>query len=128
MVDCTVQRLSFFQESLNQLPSIDTLEYSDILTIVHAYLARNDAEIEELATSRRHGRPPSKRETELKQQKADEERQLQSGFWAPDLRDKDTVEKLRGWKGEWVALGQMKFVRVDGDGKIREGEWPPGKG
>ncbi|KAF2099978.1 hypothetical protein NA57DRAFT_75480 [Rhizodiscina lignyota] len=123
-----LQRTAYIQKCLGQLPSAPSLEPTHILDVVRAYLSRNDAELEELAASRRQGRPPSNRETQLRHQKVLEEKELTSGFWAPDLQDAETVEKLRGWNGEWVPLGQMKFLRIDGDGKVKEAAWPPGKG
>ena len=32
---------------------------------------------------------------------------------------------LDGWKGEWLSLGVMRFMRVQRDGDVKESQFPP---
>lgn len=104
------------------------LDESELLPIVQTFIASNDKELTEFAAERRPGRPPSTEELRLKHQKEEWQRELKSGFWMPDLRDEDTLKKLYKWEMDWNALGQMKFIRIDDKGNIKESSFPPNKG
>lgn len=91
-----------------------------------AYVHRDDEELAELKAARRPGRPPATREQLLEQRIVTETKEFEvSGFYCPDMRDTATVDKLRGWDGEWVSCNAMKFVRVTKDGEVRDSVWPP---
>ncbi|KAF2001087.1 hypothetical protein P154DRAFT_522071 [Amniculicola lignicola CBS 123094] len=97
----------------------------EIQAFISQYLARDDDELATLQAERRAGRPPSTRETLLKQNQVTEQGEYTSGFWLPDLQDVDNVKMLKEWDGKWASLGQLKFARVAKDGHARESIFPP---
>lgn len=99
-----------------------------LLPMIQSFIAQNDKEMAELAGERRPGRPPIRDEARMKQQKEEWQRELRSGFWMPDMRDAETLKKLREWDEDWAALGQMKFIRTDEKGNIKDSSFPPKKG
>lgn len=97
------------------------------MTISLEFIRRNDEAIADAKSTRRAGRPPSKDETNLSQLADAERQELKAGFWVPDLRDAEVVKQLKEWNGDWVALGQMKFARVDNEGTVKISQWPPNR-
>ncbi|CAI6338492.1 unnamed protein product [Periconia digitata] len=93
--------------------------------MIEDYLGRDDEVLSTLQSERRSGRPPSTRETLLKQNRVSEEGEYSSGFWVPDLENEDTLMKLKEWDGTWPGLATMKFVRVSRDGVKKESCFPP---
>jgi len=93
--------------------------------LVKQYLARDDDLLEDLKKERRPGRPPSTRQTLLEQLRQNEEGEYVSGFWMPDLRDAENVQKLSRWNGEWAALGPLDFVRLKKEGGVEHSGFPP---
>lgn len=89
------------------------------------HISRHDEEFAELKGQRRSGRPASTREDLLKQSKAAEEREYDSGFWIPDMQDEDNLAILRTWNGEWTALNTFKYVRLSRDGTVQISNFPP---
>lgn len=89
------------------------------------YLERDDETLDQLKAERRPGRPPTPKQTLLEQQRAAEQKEYEYGFWMPDMKDVTNLTKLKTWKGEWVALGQLTFIRVEKAGRIRESAFPP---
>ena len=118
-----IDRIVFFQERLPA--TLHPLEMENIQTLIQKYVARNDEELEQLKSERRAGRPPSTRQTLLEQQRKADEKEHESGIWLPNLRDEETLVKLDGWTGDWVSLGNMRFVRVNIDGRLSESQFPP---
>lgn len=118
-----IDRVAFFQDRLPE--TLHPLEIEKIQALVQDYLARGDQELEQLKAERRTGRPASTRQTLLEQQRKMEEKEFESGFWVPNLQDEETLTKVDGWKGDWVGLGVMRFVRVSSDGMVRESSFPP---
>ena len=43
----------------------------------------------------------------------------------PDLEDAENIDRLKSWKGDWAALGSIKFMRIRQDGDRRESVFPP---
>lgn len=121
-----MHRIAYFQE-LVKASSIPTYDAGDLSSITLDFIRRNDEALTEAKASRRAGRPPSKEETTLTQLIDTERQELKAGFWVPDLRDGDVVKMLKEWNGDWVALGQMKFVRVDDKGTVKDSQWPPNR-
>lgn len=118
-----IDRVAFFQDRLPE--TLHPLEKEKIQALVQDYLARGDEELEKLKAERRTGRPASTRQTLLEQQRKMEEKEFESGFWMPNLQDEETLTRLDGWKGDWVGLGVMRFVRVGSEGMVQESSFPP---
>lgn len=93
--------------------------------MIEDYLGRDDDELAKLQAERRAGRPPSTRETLLKQARLAEQGEYASGFWVPDLQEADTLKALRDWDGSWAGLATMKFVRISKEGSKKESCFPP---
>lgn len=89
------------------------------------YINRGASEIEQLQSERRKGRPPGKREEALIQRTEAEDKELKTGFWAPDITQDDVVKRLKVWKGDWAGLGAMKFIRLTQDGTKHPSSFPP---
>lgn len=118
-----IDRVIFCQERLPE--TLHPMELEAIMAIVREYIARNGKELEELKAERRAGRPPSTRQTQLQQQRETEDKEFESGFWMPHLQDEETLTKLDVWKGDWLGLGILRFVRVQKDGVVKESQFPP---
>lgn len=88
-------------------------------------MSRDQEEVDDLKAERRAGRPPSTRQTNLEQAIAAENKEYESGFWMPDLRDGKNIDALREWSGKWDAMGLIRFVRVFSSGKVEASAWPP---
>ena len=116
-------RISYLQKNLPEI--LDPLSVGEIQALISDYLDRNDEELDQLKTERRPGRPPGTRQTLLEEQRKMEQSEYESGFWLPNLQDEETLVKLDQWKGDWVSLGTMRFVRVDGSGSVKESQFPP---
>ena len=89
------------------------------------YLNREDETLAALKAERRPGRPPSTKQTLLEQQRDLEQKEYVSGLWMPDMRDESNVKRLKNWKGDWIALSPLSYVRVVKGGEIRESAFPP---
>ncbi|TKA43667.1 hypothetical protein B0A54_05450 [Friedmanniomyces endolithicus] len=100
-------------------------ERISIQALITEFLKRNDEEIEQLKAERRVGRPPSTRFTMLEQEKRVEGKEYESGFWVPNLRDEETLTRLDGWRGDWISLANLRFLRVDAGGLVTESQFPP---
>lgn len=93
--------------------------------MIEDFLGRDDDELATLQAERRAGRPPSTRETMLKQSRAVEQGEYASGFWVPDLQDENTLKALHDWDGSWAGLATMRFVRISKEGSKKESSFPP---
>jgi translation machinery-associated protein 16 len=113
-------------DALNiDVPTPEPLSQDEIAKILDQYLSRYDVEYTEVKAARRAGRPLSSREQVLKSLRDSERQEHESGFWIPDLTDQKNVEVLKAWNGQWVALNNMKFVRVSSQGEVKPSIWPP---
>ena len=61
----------------------------------------------------------------MRWKREEEEKEFETGFWVPDLRDRENLKRLREWRGDWVGLNVVRFVRVRKDGEVVEVSWPP---
>lgn len=113
----------FFQSNLPD--TLHPLPLDQIQGLVDQYLTRGVEAIESEKAERRAGRPPSTRQTMLEQQLHAEQKEYESGLWMPDLTDEQTLQRLDVWDGSWLSLGQIRFVRVQKDGTVKESQWPP---
>lgn len=116
-------RVDFFQDLIPE--SGEALSDSDIHKGIQQYLAREDETLAALKAERRPGRPASSKQTLLEQQQASEQKEYEHGFWMPDMRNEVTLKKMKEWKGEWVGLSQLTFVRVEKSGEVKESAFPP---
>ena len=119
----TVLRIKSFQSYTAEHTA--PLSIPDIQAMIEDYLGRDDEELAALQSSRRPGRPPSTRETLLKQHQAVEQGEYASGFWVPDLEDVENLDKLKKWDGKWSGLATLGFVRVARNGAKKESSFPP---
>jgi translation machinery-associated protein 16 len=101
------------------------LSVTDLQAMIEDFLGRDDEELANLKASRRAGRPPSTRETLLKQNQAVEQGEYASGFWVPDLEDPDILQRLKTWDGKWSSLATLKFARISKDGHKKDSSFPP---
>jgi translation machinery-associated protein 16 len=97
----------------------------DMKVEVEQFIARGRAKLAVLEGERRQGRPMGKEEERVRNRREDEEREFETGFWVPDLRDGENLTRLREWKGDWVGLNVVRFVRVRRNGEIVAAVWPP---
>ncbi|KAF1977189.1 hypothetical protein BU23DRAFT_501006 [Bimuria novae-zelandiae CBS 107.79] len=118
-----VLRIKSFQSYTMEHTS--ALSIPDIQAMIEDFLGRDDEELANLKAQRRAGRPPSTRETLLKQNQAMEQGEYASGFWVPDLENADNLQKLKDWNGQWSGLATLQFARISKDGFKRESSFPP---
>ncbi|GIZ48115.1 hypothetical protein CKM354_001118800 [Cercospora kikuchii] len=118
-----LDRVAFFQDKLPE--TLHPFDLDQIKSDIAEYLSRHDEELAALKAERRPGRPPSNRQLLLEQAIKSEQQEFESGFWVPDLQDEGTLMKLDAWKGSWLELGVLRFVRVEKDGVVKESSFPP---
>ena len=118
-----INRIAFFQQRLPD--TLHPLEIEKIQSLILEYLARNDAELDELKAERRPGRPASNRQSLLEEHRKTEEHEYEAGLWLPNLQDEETLVKLDKWNGDWIGLGGLRFVRIDRSGSVKESQFPP---
>lgn len=118
-----LERIAFLQDRLPE--TLHPLEVEQIQEILRAYFDRDDEELAQLKAERRSGRPASTRQTLLEQRRDLEGKEYESGFWIPNLQDVETLVKLDAWKWDWLSLGNMRFIRVDDKGIVKESQFPP---
>ncbi|KAF2738221.1 hypothetical protein EJ04DRAFT_541422 [Polyplosphaeria fusca] len=116
-------RIKYFQTCAQEHESTFSTEESHAM--IEGYLQRENEELAALKADRRAGRPPSTRETLLKQNQESEKGEFASGFWIPDLEDEHNVGKLKDWSGQWSNLSTMNFVRITKDGAKHPSAFPP---
>lgn len=100
-------------------------EVEEVQDLIESFLERNAEELEAVKAARRPGRPAAGREDMLTRQEARERMEYDSGFWVPELSDVVNVKAFREWKGEWIGLNIIKFVRIAKDGVVKGSAWPP---
>lgn len=118
-----LDRIAFFQDRLPE--TLHPLSVDEIKSHIEEYISRYDEELATLKSERRPGRPASTRQALLEQAVEKERQEFESGFWLPDCQDESTLMKLDGWKGQWLELGVMRFVRIDKEGVMKESSFPP---
>jgi len=127
-----LNRTVFIQESLfgedeDAREAIEARAYdiAEVQDLIETFLERHSEEYEQEKAARRPGRPASGREEVLKKNEATERHEYEAGFWVPDLSDADNVKAFKEWKGTWIGLNIIKFVRITKDGQVKASAWPP---
>ncbi|EEA18978.1 translation machinery-associated protein 16 [Talaromyces marneffei ATCC 18224] len=120
-----LDRVVHFQECLEELSEPIAMTDEDIVELIHKWIHRSDDELQELQEERRKGRPPSKREENLKQRTVTEEKEYRSGFWMPDVTQQEVRQQLKIWNGEWSSLSALKFIRFLEGGTKQPSTFPP---
>ncbi|CAD0108327.1 unnamed protein product [Aureobasidium uvarum] len=127
--DDRVARLGAVREKLNddEVPAdpLRPLTDTEVHDVIARYLSREDEALAALKAERRPGRPKSTKQNILEQQQDQEQKEYESGLWIPDMQNEATLTKLRNWKGEWIALSPLTYVRVDKAGSKKESAFPP---
>ncbi|KAK4612090.1 Translation machinery-associated protein 16 [Fulvia fulva] len=118
-----LERVAFFQDRLPE--TLHPLNVEEMKDLVAQFLQRHDEELNALKAERRPGRPASNRQSLLEQAVKAEAQEFVSGFWLPNLQDVETLQKLDEWKGLWLGLGSLRFLRVQKDGEVKESQFPP---
>ena len=116
-----VDRVKYFQERLPEQP----MNADSMVLLIHEYLARHEDEMEDLEAARKPGRQMSKKQRELEKLVCKENDQFDDlgrngGLWIPDLRDEDTLAKLKLWQGHHAGLDIIKGIKVNMFGQVRE--------
>lgn len=100
------------QEKINEHQDKETFTQGDMREFVKEYIGRNDEELAQAERERRPGRPlSSKQQLQIEKRKHDQH-VFETGFNLPDISDKQTVERLRGWNGTSGSLSSWKFTMV----------------
>ncbi|KAA8646005.1 translation machinery-associated protein 16 [Aspergillus tanneri] len=118
-----VDRITYFQENIPE--ESEPFSDRDMMDVVTRYINRSVPEIEQLQSERRKGRPPSKREEVLLQRTDLESKEYKTGFWMPDISQRDVIKALAAWNGDWSGLSTMKFIRITKDGGKQSSAFPP---
>lgn len=118
-----VDRVAWFQEKVKDLE--EPLSDAEIQQLVADFISREEEELAQLKAAQRPGRPRSKAEEVIQNRIDIEMGQFKAGFWTPDARDAESLEKLQRWGGNWGGLNTLKFVRVVKDVEIKDSTFPP---
>ncbi|KAK9367250.1 hypothetical protein V1509DRAFT_627439 [Lipomyces kononenkoae] len=119
--DGQVLRMKFIRAAID-LPENkdkDSFTEDEIKTIIQEFANRDDAELEQLKSARRPGRPASARQDALQTRKDFELEEFNTGFYMPDLMDKQNVKQFRDWNLEYSGIGRLRFVRVAKEGGLQ---------
>lgn len=104
------------QEKINEDKNKVVFTPEDMREFISEYISRNDEELAQIEKDRRPGRPlSSKQQLQLEKRKHDEH-VFETGFRIPDVSDKLTVERLRGWNGTSGSLSSWKYIMITKDG------------
>ena len=118
-----VDRAAWFQEQVKDTE--EPLSEAELQQLVADFIRREDEELAQLKSAQRPGRPRSKAEENIQTRIDIEMGQFKAGFWAPDLRDTESLEKLKRWGGQWGGMNTLNFVRVMKDGEVKPSTFPP---
>lgn len=100
------------QEKINEQKDKEVFSADDMREFVEEYIGRNDEELAQIEKDRRPGRPlSSKQQLQIEKRKHDEHI-FETGFRIPDISDKLTVDRLRGWNGTSGSLSSWKFTLI----------------
>ncbi|GMM37127.1 Tma16 protein [Saccharomycopsis crataegensis] len=107
-----LRRTLFFQEAAENRVSDEKKSFTveEMKLFIEAYLSRFDEELEELRDQRRPGRPASKRQDLLEDQKKKDRAEYVSGFKVPDMSDEANVENLIKWNGTIGGVNNVKVI------------------
>ncbi|KAA6411528.1 MAG: hypothetical protein FRX48_04808 [Lasallia pustulata] len=118
-----LQRVAFFQGAA--IAADGPIDVEVMQMLIQRHIQRDDEELATLKSERRPGRPSSTREDLLGQRIATEQREYDTGFWLPDMEDKENLRLLRDWNGEWTSLSTVKYIRLSRNGLRHESSFPP---
>ena len=118
-----IDRVRWFQEQLTD--TVDPVNDEGVRDLVQSFINREDEELAELKAAQRPGRPPSKAEENILSRKDVETKQFNAGFWAPDIKSAEGLEKLQRWGGSWGGLNTLSFIRVKTNAEIKSSTFPP---
>ncbi|KAK5937609.1 translation machinery-associated protein 16 [Knufia obscura] len=118
-----VYRVAWFQDAIAEQDS--PLSDVEVQQMIEQFIGREDEELAEHKAAQRPGRPRSKAEDQILNRIEAEQKEHESGFWMPELRNKDSLEKLKDWGGQWAGLNTMTFVRAHRDADIKPSSFPP---
>lgn len=110
-----LQRFRFFQEWLEKVdPKFENRTYDTdtVQKMIWAYIHRNAEELEALKKSRRTGRPPTARQSQIELHMEQEKAECISGFRVPDLSNENTVKAFRSWQGSMDNINIMRITHV----------------
>lgn len=100
------------QEKINENKDKEVFTPEDMRKFVSEYVCRNDEELAQTEKDRRPGRPlSSKQQLQIEKRKHDEH-VFETGFRIPDISDKLTVDRLRGWNGTSGSVSSWKFTMI----------------
>lgn len=100
------------QESINERSGVETLTVDDMRQIIQAYIDRNDEDLERMNSERRPGRPMTNKHQIMLEKKKYDEHIFETGFKIPDLRDRETADRLRNWNGTSGSASSWKWTFV----------------
>ncbi|PMD13995.1 hypothetical protein NA56DRAFT_651234 [Hyaloscypha hepaticicola] len=119
-----IERAAYFQEAIREHDG-QPLEMNTIRSLIQVFVHQHDEEFSKLKKERRAGRPASTREDLLRMKIAADEKELENGFYLPDLTDADNVTLLNKWEGAWSYLSTLKWVRIASNGQVQSAKFPP---
>ncbi|KAF5336067.1 hypothetical protein D9611_006409 [Ephemerocybe angulata] len=98
----------------HMMPEEGVLTLAELHELVRDnWLTRHDDELAAEKAARRPGRPKSKREVELEDEKQLEADEYRTGFEVIDLTHKANVDLFRAWNQKEVAyIGLLRFIRI----------------
>ncbi|KAK9459393.1 translation machinery-associated protein 16 [Lipomyces oligophaga] len=112
-------RLRFLRDCVDRQAATAVFSEADVQSMIKDFIARDDAEIKKLNDSRRPGRPASSRQDSLQNRRSFEEEEYKSGFYVPNLLEKENVKTFRDWNKEHSGLGLLRFCRISRDGGLQ---------
>ncbi|KAK6461415.1 translation machinery-associated protein 16 [Scheffersomyces coipomensis] len=110
--------LFFLQKIINEdkdFKDVEVFSFTEMKSFIGLFVSRFDDELNELREERRPGRPQTSRQQNLEEKVKHESHIFDTGYYGPDLSDKETVKRLRLWNGTSGATTGMKFVRISKD-------------
>lgn len=115
-----LKRLLFFQEAAENRVSEDKKSFTleEVKVFIEAYISRFDDELKVLIKQRRPGRPATKRQDLLQDQKSKDINEYATGFYVPALNDSVNVENLINWNGTIGGVTNVKFHHLARDATI----------
>ncbi|KAK7208481.1 translation machinery-associated protein 16 [Myxozyma melibiosi] len=122
--DVQVLRFRFLRSCVDREENKDKTAFTEeeIKSMIQEFISRDDAEIQQLQASRRPGRPSSSRQDALQTRREFEMEEFKTGFYVPNLLDKNIVKAFRDWNEEWNGMGLLKFVRIAKEGGLQVAE------
>ncbi|KAK9248754.1 translation machinery-associated protein 16 [Lipomyces tetrasporus] len=119
--DAQVLRMKFIRAAVDRPQNMtkEVFTEDEIKIIIQEFISRDDAELEQLKSTRRPGRPASARQDALQTRRDFEVSEFSTGFYMPDLLDKQTVELFREWNLEHSGIGLLKFIRIAKEGGLQ---------